>query len=50
MWKQFLYYLNDVSPVAFHSKEEIQKKELKGIFIGGDIQVFKIYLKNFMMT
>lgn len=35
-WKQFLYYLNDVSPVAFHSKEEIQKKELKGLFIGGD--------------
>jgi ABC-type dipeptide/oligopeptide/nickel transport system permease component len=37
-WKQFLYYLNDVSPVAFHSKEEIQKKELKGIFIGDDIK------------
>jgi peptide/nickel transport system permease protein len=35
-WKQFLYYLNDVSPVAFHSKEEIEKKELKGLFIGGD--------------
>jgi len=35
-WKQFVYYLNDVSPVAFHSKEEIEKKELKGLFIGGD--------------
>ena len=35
-WKQFIFYLNDVSPLAFHSKEEIQKKELKGIFIGGD--------------
>jgi ABC-type dipeptide/oligopeptide/nickel transport system permease component len=35
-WKQFLYYLNDVSPVAFHSKEEIEKKELKGLFIGRD--------------
>jgi ABC-type dipeptide/oligopeptide/nickel transport system permease component len=35
-WKQFIYYLNDVSPIAIHTKEEIQKKELKGIFIGGD--------------
>ncbi|MFT3980500.1 MAG: ABC transporter permease [Ferruginibacter sp.] len=33
-WKQFLLYLNDVSPVALHSKEDIQKKELKGFFIG----------------
>ena len=32
-WKQFLFYLNDVSPVAFHSDEEIAKKELKGFFI-----------------
>lgn len=35
-WKQFLFYLNDVSPIAIHSKEEIQKKELKGFFIGGE--------------
>lgn len=35
-WKQFALYLNDVSPVAIHSKEDIQKKQLKGIFIGGD--------------
>lgn len=35
-WKQFLLYLNDVSPVAFHSKEDIEKKQLKGVFIGGD--------------
>ncbi len=34
-WKQFVFYLNDVSPVCFHSKEEIQSKHLKGIFIGG---------------
>src|SRR6476620_3295713 len=33
--RQFLLYLNDVSPIAFHSKEEIEKKQLKGIFIGG---------------
>lgn len=43
-WKQFLYYLNDVSPIAIHSKESIQKKELKGFFIGeGERQLaFKI--------
>lgn len=35
-WKQFLFYLNDVSPVCIHSKEDITKKHLKGIFIGGD--------------
>lgn len=33
-WKQFLYYLNDVSPVALHSKEEIAKKQLSGFFFG----------------
>ena len=35
-WKQFLYYLNDVSPLSFHSKEEIERKHLKGIFVGSD--------------
>ncbi|MER3463330.1 MAG: ABC transporter permease [Chitinophagaceae bacterium] len=35
-WKQFLFYLNDVSPIAFHTKDEIEKKELKGLFIGGN--------------
>jgi ABC-type dipeptide/oligopeptide/nickel transport system permease component len=35
-WKQFIYYLNDVSPIAIHSREEITKKELVGFFIGGD--------------
>ncbi|MEO6611218.1 MAG: ABC transporter permease [Chitinophagaceae bacterium] len=34
-FKQFLYYLNDVSPVCFHSREEISNKKLKGFFIGG---------------
>lgn len=38
-WKQFLFYLNDVSPVAIHSKEDIQKKQLKGFFIGGDTKL-----------
>ncbi|MEO7924651.1 MAG: ABC transporter permease [Chitinophagaceae bacterium] len=35
-FKQFLYYLNDVSPVCFHSKADITNKKLKGIFIGGE--------------
>ena len=35
-WKQFVYYLNDVSPICFHSKSEIEKKKLKGFFIGGE--------------
>ncbi|HEX7904992.1 MAG TPA: ABC transporter permease [Chitinophagaceae bacterium] len=34
--KQFLFYLNDVSPVCFHSKEDIEKKKLRGLFIGNE--------------
>lgn len=41
-WKQFLHYFNDLSPVSFYTKEEIHKKEIKGVFIGNDIRlVFK---------
>jgi peptide/nickel transport system permease protein len=36
LWKQFLLYLNDVSPIGIHSRDEIKRKELQGIFIGGD--------------
>lgn len=32
-WKQFLAYLNDVSPIGFHSEEEINRKGLQGVFI-----------------
>ena len=35
-WKQFVFYLNDVSPIAIHSKNDIEKKQLTGIFIGGE--------------
>ena len=47
-WKQFLLYLNDVSPIAFHSKQEIRDKKLHGIFIGGNKKLaFKIpYLRR----
>ena len=34
-WKQFVLYLNDVSPLCFHSNADIEKKQLKGLFIGG---------------
>lgn len=47
-WKQFIYYLNDVSPLSIYTKEEIKKKELKGIFIGGNTKfVIKLpYLRK----
>lgn len=38
-WKQFVLYLNDVSPISFYSKEDIKTRELKGIFIGGDTKL-----------
>ncbi len=38
-WKQFVYYLNDVSPISIHSKEEILNKKLKGFFIGNEKKV-----------
>lgn len=34
-FKQFLHYLNDVSPLCFHTQKEIDSKKLKGIFLGG---------------
>jgi ABC-type dipeptide/oligopeptide/nickel transport system permease component len=52
-WKQFVLYLNDVSPIAFHSKEEIERKELKGFFIGSDETKFSIkvpYLRRSYQT
>lgn len=51
-WKQFLFYLNDVSPIAIHTKEEIQKKDLKGFFIGGETKLaFKLpYLRKSYQT
>ena len=35
-WKQFVLYLNDVSPIAIHSTQEIKDKKLRGFFIGGE--------------
>lgn len=39
VWKQFALYLNDVSPVAMHTQQEIEKKQLKGWFIGNETKV-----------
>ncbi len=35
-WKQFVLYLNDVSPISVHSAAEIESKQLQGFFIGGE--------------
>ena len=51
-WKQFILYLNDVSPLCIHSKEDIAKKELKGFFAGGETKLgLKIpYLRKSYQT
>ncbi len=38
-WKQFVLYLNDVSPLSIHTKEEIKGKDLSGFFMGGDTKL-----------
>ena len=38
-WKQFMLYLNDVSPICFHSQANIDKKKLNGFFIGGNTKM-----------
>jgi len=35
-FRQFLHYLNDVSPLCIHSRDEIARKGLDGFFIGGE--------------
>jgi peptide/nickel transport system permease protein len=35
-WKQFVLYLNDLSPICIHSREDIEKKQLRGWFTGGE--------------
>ena len=37
-WKQFLFYVDDVSPLCVHSSQEIEARHLKGIFIGSRIR------------
>ena len=51
-WKQFFYYVNDVSPISIHSSTDIREKKLRGFFIGGEKKVgFKIpYLRKSYQT
>ncbi len=51
-WKQFFLYVNDISPVAIHTREEIARKQLNGFFIGGNRTLaFKIpYLRRSYQT
>jgi ABC-type dipeptide/oligopeptide/nickel transport system permease component len=38
-WEQFVLYLNDVSPVCIHTQTDIVKKNLHGLFIGGNTKI-----------
>lgn len=38
-WRQFVFYLDDISPVGIHSREEIKQKGLRGVFIGGETKI-----------
>ena len=51
-WKQFFYYVNDVSPISIHSSNDIKEKKLKGFFVGGESKVgLKIpYLRKSYQT
>lgn len=38
-WKQFLLYLNDVSPISFYSENGLKAKGIKGLAIGGQVKL-----------
>jgi len=38
-WRQFVFYLDDISPIGIHSREEIKQKGLRGVFIGGETKI-----------
>jgi peptide/nickel transport system permease protein len=37
--KQFLYYLNDISPISIHSDADINQKKIRGFFMGGQTKI-----------
>jgi peptide/nickel transport system permease protein len=37
--KQFLFYLNDISPISIYSEADINQKKLRGFFLGGETKV-----------
>ena len=51
-WKQFLFYVNDISPIAIHTDQEIKDKNLHGFFVGGNKKIgIKIpYLRRSYQT
>ncbi len=51
-WKQFVLYLNDISPVGVYTKQEINEKKLRGFFVGGEKKIgIKIpYLRRSYQT
>ncbi|HRP33634.1 MAG TPA: ABC transporter permease [Agriterribacter sp.] len=52
-WKQFVFYVKDISPISIHSKKEIEQKKLKGFFIGTEEINFAIklpYLRHSYQT
>ncbi len=38
-WKQFIFYLNDVSPVSIYRKQELEEKNIKYIGIGSETKL-----------
>ena len=38
-WKQFVYYLNDVSPISIYTRTELQEKNIHYLGIGGDTKL-----------
>jgi peptide/nickel transport system permease protein len=38
-WKQYLHYLNDISPVSVYQQKIISDKKIKGLFIGNKIKI-----------
>ena len=38
-WKQFIFYVNDISPIGLHTEKEINEKKLQGFFVGGSTKL-----------
>lgn len=38
-WKQFAFYVNDISPIGLHTEKEINDKKLQGFFVGGNTKL-----------
>ncbi|MEO6136930.1 MAG: ABC transporter permease [Ginsengibacter sp.] len=51
-WKQLIFYVNDISPIAIHTASDIKDKKLRGFFVGGNTKLgFKIpYLRRSYQT